>query len=92
MLCPIRQALHSHTRLASIPARTPRIWRCALARRWFDPDQNRDQRDAQDFSERGRRMKASERTMWQMGTPGSLIFIGLVAAIVALSLKLLGYH
>jgi hypothetical protein len=37
-------------------------------------------------------MKASERTMWQMGTPGSLIFIGLVAAIVALSLKLLGYH
>jgi hypothetical protein len=37
-------------------------------------------------------MKASEGSMWRMGTPGSLIFVGLVAAIVAVSLKLLGYH
>jgi len=27
--------------------------------------------------------------MWQMGTPGSLIFIGLVAVMVAVSLMLL---
>jgi hypothetical protein len=37
------------------------------------------------FSGVGRRMKASGGSMWQMGTPGSLIFIGLVAAIVALA-------
>jgi hypothetical protein len=30
-------------------------------------------------------MKPSEGSMWQMGTPGSLIFIGLVAAMVALA-------
>ena len=34
-------------------------------------------------------MKASEAPMWQMGTPGSLIFIGLVAVMIAVSLKLL---
>ena len=35
------------------------------------------------------RMKTSEEPMWLMGTPGSLIFIGLVAVMVAVSLKLL---
>jgi hypothetical protein len=34
-------------------------------------------------------MKTSEEPMWLMGTPGSLIFIGLVAVMVAVSLKLL---
>jgi len=31
-------------------------------------------------------MKASEGPMWQMGAPGSLIFIGLVAVMVAVAL------
>ena len=65
-----------------------RCWngRGVLARWRLDPDQNRDQRGAQTAS---RRMKTSEEPMWLMGTPGSLIFIGLVAVMVAVSLKLL---
>jgi hypothetical protein len=51
--------------------------------------QIRDQRGAQSFSERGRKNKASEEPTWQMGTPGSLIFIGLVVVMVAVSLMLL---
>jgi hypothetical protein len=34
-------------------------------------------------------METSEEPMWTMGTPGSLIFIALVAVMVAVSLKLL---
>jgi hypothetical protein len=34
-------------------------------------------------------MKASEEPMWMMGTPGTLIFVGLVAVMVVVSLMLL---
>jgi len=34
-------------------------------------------------------MKASEGPMWQMGAPGSLIFLALVASMLALALLLL---
>jgi hypothetical protein len=34
-------------------------------------------------------MKASEGPMWQMGTPGGLIFLALTAVMIAVSLMLL---
>jgi hypothetical protein len=37
-------------------------------------------------------MKTSEEPMWMMGTPGSLIFIALVAMMVAVSLLLLAWR
>ena len=36
--------------------------------------------------------KHREAPMWMMGTPGSLIFIGLVAAMIAVSLMLLAWR
>jgi hypothetical protein len=37
-------------------------------------------------------MNASEGPMWMMGTPGSLIFLALVAAMIAVSLMLLAWR
>jgi hypothetical protein len=37
-------------------------------------------------------MSASEGPMWMMGTPGSLIFLALVAAMIAVSLMLLAWR
>ena len=37
-------------------------------------------------------MKASGEPMWTMGTPGTPIFVGLVAVMVAVSLALLAWR
>ena len=46
---------------------------------------------ADKFGERhlASKVEASEGPMWLMGTPGGLIFLGVVAVMVAVSLKLL---